>query len=187
MNASSTAPRSRTRGFIIAIALCAGAGVGFQLLSDALDHAERGEAAVRWTRDAVATRQRYLADPDAYAQDVGAVRKDLAQLEQRLPAQFADAEVDAGLQALAERHGLALNRIERGNERMRDFYASRELHFELRGTAVALQAFFRDYADVVPIQRVGHIRVTPADNAAGMLVADVQAEEYRYIENAASR
>ena len=187
MNASSISARSRARWLLIAVALCAGAGVGFHLLSDALDHVERGEAAVRWMHEAVTTRQGYLADPDAYAQDVAAVRKDLAQLEQRLPAQFADADVDAGLLALAERHDLALSGIARGNERMRDFYASRELHFELRGSAAALQAFFRDYADVVPIQRVGRVRVTPADNAAGVLVADVQAEEYRYIENAASR
>lgn len=180
--ASGTTP-SRRHWAAVVIALFAGALLGFWLLADAIDQVERGEAAAGWLDDAIDLRRRRLADRDAYAQDVAATHKELAEMQQRLPDGFADAEVDAGLHALAQRHGLVLARIERGNERARDFYASRELRFELRGSDAALRAFFRDYADIVPIQRVDRLQLAPAADGGAELVAVVQAEEYRYIED----
>lgn len=187
MSAGAGTSPSRGRWFVIVAALFAGALTGFWLLSDALDQVQRGEAAAGWLDETIDVRRNYLANPEAYAQDVAVARKDLAMLEQRLPAQFADAEVDAGLRSLAERHGLALERIERGSESPRELYASRELRFVLLGTAPALQAFFRDYADIVPIQRVSRLRITPVAGSDAAFSAAVQADEYRYLEDETRR
>lgn len=186
MSAAAATARPSWQWAVILCALFAGAALGFWLLSGAVDQAERGVAASGWLDEAIDVRRRQIANKDAYTQDVAATRKDLAMLQQRLPALFADAEVEAGLRALAERHGLALDGIERGAENLRDFYASRDLRFVLRGPAPALQAFFRDYADIVPIQRVGGIRIAPATDGEA-LTAAVAAEEYRYIEDEARR
>lgn len=183
MNAANATAGTSRRWFLPIVAGLAGAILGFWLLADALDRVDRGVAASGWIDEAIDVRRQRIANRDAYAQDVAAVRKDLAALQERLPGQFADADVDAGLRALAERHGLVVEKIERGSERMRDFYASRELRFELRGNAPALQAFFRDYADIVPIQRVGQLHLVPSAGDAHLFTAAVQAEEYRYIED----
>jgi Tfp pilus assembly protein PilO len=176
MNAATH--RSPLRGVVIGVALIAGALLGFWLLSDALDQLQRGESSAAYLDETIDLRRSQSANLDAYAQDVAAMRKDLAQYEQQLPDQFAAAEIDAGLHALAQRHGLALGAIERGSERSRDFYASLEHRYELRGNLNALQGFFRDVADVVPIQRITELRITPAD---GTFVAAVRADYYRYI------
>lgn len=186
MNATPTPAGSSRRTLVMLVAGFAGAVLGFWLLSGPVDQVERGVAASGWIDEAIDVRRQRLANRDAYAQDVAAVRKDLAMLQERLPGQFADADVDAGLRSLAQRHGLELSPIERGGERLRDFYASRELRFELRGDASSLQAFFRDYADIVPIQRVGQVHIVPAAEPATFAAA-VQAEEYRYIEDETRR
>lgn len=181
MNAAN--PRSPLHGVVITVALLAGALLGFWLLSDALDHVQRGEAATAYLDETIDLRRSQSANLDAYAQDVAALRKDLAQYEQQLPDRFVAAEIDAGLHALAQRHGLVLGAIERGGERSRDFYASLDHRYELRGGLSALQGFFRDVADVVPIQRITELRITAAD---GAFVAAVRADYYRYIADDAT-
>ncbi|MBL8299582.1 MAG: type 4a pilus biogenesis protein PilO [Rhodanobacteraceae bacterium] len=187
MKASSGAAPSRSRWIIIVSALFAGTGLGSWLLSGTLDQVERGEAAVNWLDETIDLRRRQLSDRESYAQEVAAVRKDIAVLQQLLPGQFADAEVDSGLQVLAQRHGLVLDGMTRSGENLRDFYASRELRFALRGRTAALQAFFRDYADIVPVQRIRGLQLASVAGSDGEFSVAVQAEEYRYIENEARR
>ncbi|HSX59737.1 MAG TPA: type 4a pilus biogenesis protein PilO [Tahibacter sp.] len=186
MNAETGSPQGARR-FAVAFGLIAGAVLGAWQLAAALDQVERGEAATMWLDDAIDAKRQQAANPDAYAQDVAAVRKDLALYEQRLPAQFVAAEIDAGLKALAERHGLTLGAIARDAEVGREFYASQRHRFELRGRTAALQAFFRDYEQIVPIQRVAELRVTVAPHDANALVAAVAVDYYRYLEDDARR
>lgn len=186
MNApADSTPSLAGRRFGIVFGLLAGALIGLWLLLNALDQADRGEAAVAWLDQTLEQQRRRSEDTDAYAQEVAAVRKELAQFEQQLPAQLDAAEIDAGLRALAERHGLALGSVARDPEQVRDFYASVGHRFELRGTAPALQAFFRDYAEVVPLQRVASLRLRAADGE--LFVAEVQADYFRYIEDTVRR
>lgn len=163
---------------IVALALVAGGLVGLWLLLDAQERCERGDLAVQWLDESIDLRRRRAADPDAYAQDVGAVRKDLAMLEQQLPAQFSDEEIVAGLRALAERHGLNLVPLLRGRDQPGEFYARRAYRFWLRGSLPALQAFLRDYADIVPLQRINHVHVTTAD---GAYAAEIETDYFRYV------
>jgi len=176
----STAARGPNR-IVVAMAFVAGALVGLWLLFDVQDQYERGQSAVRWLDESIDVRRQRSANLDDYAQDVAAVRKDLAMLEQRLPAQFATSEIEAGLRALTSQHGVELMRLVGGTERARDFYAGIDYALELRGSAAQLQAFFRDYAAIVPIQRLTRLRLSPA-GANDALMAEVHSDYYRFIE-----
>ncbi|WP_257387702.1 type 4a pilus biogenesis protein PilO [Tahibacter caeni] len=166
---------------LIALALATGALVGLWLLLDAQERCERGDLAVQWLDESIDLRRRRVADIDAYALDVNAVRKDLAMLEQQLPSQFTDEEIAAGLQALAGQHGLILERSQPGREQAGEFYARRALAFSLRGSLPALQAFLHDYAGIVPLQRLSHVRLAAAGDA---YTAEVRTEYFRYVEDA---
>lgn len=165
---------------LVALALVTGALVGLWLLLDAQQRCERGDLAVQWLDESIDLRRRRIADIDAYAQDVNAVRKDLAMLEQQLPAQFPDEEIAAGLQALAGQHGLTLVQLLRGRDQPGEFYARRAHTFSLRGSLPALQAFLRDYAEIVPLQRLSRVRVAAAD---GAYTAEINTDYFRYIED----
>ncbi|WP_386067677.1 type 4a pilus biogenesis protein PilO [Tahibacter sp. UC22_41] len=164
---------------IVALALVAGGLVGLWLLLDAQERCERGDLAVQWLDESIDLRRGRAADLDAYAQDVGAVRKDLAMLEQQLPAQFPDEEIAAGLRVLAGRHGLNLVPLLQGRDQPGEFYARRAYTFSLQGSLPALQAFLRDYADIVPLQRLRHVHVVAAD---GAYAAEIETEYFRYVE-----
>lgn len=183
----SVAPPRGPNRIVIAIAFVAGALCGLWLLFDTQDQHERGEAAVRWLDESIDVRRQRSANLDAYTQDVAAVRKDLAMLEQRLPAQFATAEIEAGLRALAGQHGVELMRLVSGTERARDFYAGMDYALELRGSAAQLQAFFRDYSAIVPIQRLTRLRLSPAGAQGEALMAEVHSDYYRFIEERETR
>ena len=182
----SAAPRGPNR-IVVAIAFVAGALCGLWLLFDIQDQHERGEAAVRWLDESIDVRRQRSANLDAYAQDVAAVRKDLAMLEQRLPAQFATAEIEAGLRALTGQHGVELMRLVSSTERERDFYASVDYALELRGNAAQLQAFFRDYSAIVPIRRLTRVRLSTAGAQSDALMAEVHSDYYRFIEERETR
>jgi len=162
---------------VVALSLVTGALVGLWLLLDAQERCERGDLAVQWLDESIDLRRRHVADLDAYAQDVNAVRKDLAQLEQQLPTQFADDEINAGLQALAGQHGLVLTPPQQGREQPGEFYARRAFTFSLRGSLPALQAFLRDYAEIVPLQRLRRVRFAEAGNS---YTAEVETDYFRY-------
>jgi Tfp pilus assembly protein PilO len=174
---SATAAAGRA---VVALALVTGALVGLWLLLDAQERCERGDLAVQWLDESIDLRRRQAADLDAYAEDVNAVRKDLAQLEQQLPTQFADDEIDAGLQALAGQHGLALTLSPPGRDQPGEFYTRRTYAFSLRGGLPALQAFLRDYAGIVPLQRLKRVRVAAAD---GFHSAEIETDYFRYNED----
>ena len=175
MSASAAANRA-----LVALALVAGGLVGLWLLLDAQERCERGDLAVQWLDESIDLRRRRAADLDAYTQDVGAVRKDLAMLEQQLPAQFPDEEITAGLQALAGQHGLTVAQLRPGREQAGEFYARRAYAFSLHGNLPALQAFLRDYADIVPLQRLKRVRVVAAD---GTYTAEIETDYFRYNED----
>ncbi len=183
---SATPPRGPNR-IVVAIAFVAGALCGLWLLFDIQDPHERGEAALRWLDESIDVRRQRSANLDAYAQEVAAVRKDLAMLEQRLPAQFATAEIEAGLRALTSRHGVELMRIVSGTERARDFYASMDYALELRGGTAALQAFFRDYSEIVPIRRLTRVRLSTSGAQGDSLMAEVRSDYYRFIDERETR
>lgn len=183
----SAAPSRRPNRIVVAIAFVAGALCGLWLLFDRQDQYESGEAAVHWLDESIDVRRQRSANLDAYAQDVAAVRKDLAMLEQRLPAQFATAEIEAGLRALADRHGVELMRLVSGTEHARDLYASIDYAAELRGTATLLPAFFRDYSAIVPVRRLTQVRLSLTGLQGDALMAEVRADYYRFIEDRETR
>lgn len=178
---SASTPRGPNR-IVVAMAFIAGALCGLWLLFDRQDQHERGVAAVHWLDESIDVRRQRSASLDAYAQDVAAVRKDLAMLEQRLPAQFATAEIEAGLRALADRHGVELMRLVSGTGHARGFYASIDYALELRGAATSLLAFFRDYSAVVPIRRLTRVRLSLAGSQGDALMAEVHADYFRFVE-----
>lgn len=165
---------------IVALALVAGGLVGLWLLLDAQERCERGDLAVQWLDESIDLRRGRAADLDAYAQDVGAVRKDLAMLEQQLPAQFPDAEIAAGLQALAGQHGLTVAQLRPGREQAGEFYARRAYAFSLHGSLPALQAFLRDYAEILPLQRLNRVHLAAAGDA---YTAEIETDYFRYSED----
>lgn len=181
MSAARAEAGSARRRFGYAAAFVAGLVAGLWLLSQASDFRERSQSAVQWLRETVERQRQRVKDIDGYREEVGAAHKELASLQQLLPAQFPAAEIEAGIRALAQRHGVELVRIEIGRERPRDFYASLDHVLELRGTAAGLQGFFADYADVVPLRRLGRVRLS-SDGAGALLFAEVHVAYYRYIE-----
>lgn len=172
MSAANAAGR-----LVVALALVAGALVGLWLMFDAQERCERGDLAVQWLDDSIDQRRRQVADLDAYALDVGAVRKDLAQLEQQLPAQFPDEEILAGLRTLAAQHGLTVTQPQAGREQAGEFYARRAYAFSLHGELPALQAFLRDYAGIVPLQRLERVHVIAGE---GAFTAEIATDYFRY-------
>jgi len=174
---SAVAAAHRT---VIGLALVAGGLVGLWLMLDAQERCERGDLAVQWLDESIDLHRRRAADPDTYAQDVGAMRKDLAMLEEQLPAQFSDEEIAAGLQALAGQHGLTVAQLRPGREQPGEFYARRAYAFSLQGSLPALQAFLRDYAEILPLQRLSRVRFTAADAA---YTAEIETDYFRYSED----
>lgn len=122
-----------------------------------------------------------LANHDALATQLAALRPMLQSLAQRLPDRIDGAAMEQGLRADAEKHGVSMASLAWSTEYVHEgFYADRTATVVLRGAPGDFAAFVQDLLGQVPAPQVTALQLRPGD-ASHTLRATLRVAYFRLL------
>jgi type IV pilus assembly protein PilO len=175
------------RGFFVALAFVAVAGIGWYLFvwnddRPVLQKAEQDELDLRAQFE---TKQQRAANLEAYKLQLGEMERSFGAMLRQLPGktEVPNLLVDISQTGLAA--GLSEKLFQPGAEKSNGFYAELPIHIRLVGSYHEFGNFVSGIAALPRIVTLHDISITPVDNKGGYdnLVMDVTAKTYRYIED----
>jgi type IV pilus assembly protein PilO len=175
------------RGFFVALAFVAVAGIGWYMFvwddeRVVLQKAEQGEQDLRAQFE---TKQQRAANLEAYKLQLGEMERSFGAMLRQLPGktEVPNLLVDISQTGLAA--GLQEKLFQPGAEKSNGFYAELPIHIRLVGSYHEFGSFVSGIAALPRIVTLHDISITPADSKGGYdnLTMDVTAKTYRYIED----
>jgi type IV pilus assembly protein PilO len=175
------------RGFFVALAFVAVAGIGWYMFvwddeRVVLQKAEQDEQDLRAQFE---TKQQRAANLEAYKLQLGEMERSFGAMLRQLPGktEVPNLLVDISQTGLAA--GLQEKLFQPGAEKSNGFYAELPIHIRLVGSYHEFGSFVSGIAALPRIVTLHDISITPADSKGGYdnLTMDVTAKTYRYIED----
>jgi type IV pilus assembly protein PilO len=175
------------RGFFVALAFVAVAGIGWYLFvwdddRPVLQKAEQDELDLRAQFE---TKQQRAANLEAYKLQLGEMERSFGAMLRQLPGktEVPNLLVDISQTGLAA--GLQEKLFQPGAEKGNGFYAELPIHIRLVGSYHEFGSFVSGIAALPRIVTLHDISITPVDSKGGYdnLTMDVTAKTYRYIED----
>jgi type IV pilus assembly protein PilO len=178
------------RGFFVALAFVAVAGIGWYMFvwdddRPVLQKAEQDEQDLRAQFE---TKQQRAANLEAYKLQLGEMERSFGAMLRQLPGktEVPNLLVDISQTGLAA--GLQEKLFQPGAEKSNGFYAELPIHIRLVGSYHEFGSFVSGIAALPRIVTLHDISITPVDasKASGgydNLTMDVTAKTYRYIED----
>jgi type IV pilus assembly protein PilO len=175
------------RGFFVALAFVAVAGIGWYMFvwdddRPVLQKAEQDEQDLRAQFE---TKQQRAANLEAYKLQLGEMERSFGAMLRQLPGktEVPNLLVDISQTGLAA--GLQEKLFQPGAEKSNGFYAELPIHIRLVGSYHEFGSFVSGIAALPRIVTLHDISITPVDTKNGYdnLTMDVTAKTYRYIED----
>jgi type IV pilus assembly protein PilO len=175
------------RGFFVALAFVAVAGIGWYMFvwddeRVVLQKAEQDEQDLRAQFE---TKQQRAANLEAYKLQLGEMERSFGAMLRQLPGktEVPNLLVDISQTGLAA--GLQEKLFQPGAEKSNGFYAELPIHIRLVGSYHEFGSFVSGIAALPRIVTLHDISITPVDSKGGYdnLTMDVTAKTYRYIED----
>jgi type IV pilus assembly protein PilO len=178
------------RGFFVALAFVAVAGIGWYMFvwdddRPVLQKAEQDEQDLRAQLE---TKQQRAANLEAYKLQLGEMERSFGAMLRQLPGktEVPNLLVDISQTGLAA--GLQEKLFQPGAEKSNGFYAELPIHIRLVGSYHEFGSFVSGIAALPRIVTLHDISITPVDASKGSggydnLTMDVTAKTYRYIED----
>jgi type IV pilus assembly protein PilO len=178
------------RGFFVALAFVAVAGIGWYMFvwdddRPVLQKAEQDEQDLRAQFE---TKQQRAANLEAYKLQLGEMERSFGAMLRQLPGktEVPNLLVDISQTGLAA--GLQEKLFQPGAEKSNGFYAELPIHIRLVGSYHEFGSFVSGIAALPRIVTLHDISITPVDASKGSggydnLTMDVTAKTYRYIED----
>ena len=176
------------RGFFVALAFVAVAGIGWYMFvwddeRVVLQKAEQDEQDLRAQFE---TKQQRAANLEAYKLQLGEMERSFGAMLRQLPGktEVPNLLVDISQTGLAA--GLQEKLFQPGAEKSNGFYAELPIKIRLVGTYHQFGAFVSGIAALPRIVTLHDIQIAPVDAKSGgydNLTMDVTAKTYRYIED----
>ncbi len=178
------------RGFFVALAFVAVAGIGWYMFvwdddRPVLQKAEQDELDLRAQFE---TKQQRAANLEAYKLQLGEMERSFGAMLRQLPGktEVPNLLVDISQTGLAA--GLQEKLFQPGAEKSNGFYAELPIHIRLVGSYHEFGSFVSGIAALPRIVTLHDISITPADSSKSgggydNLTMDVTAKTYRYIED----
>jgi type IV pilus assembly protein PilO len=178
------------RGFFVALAFVAVAGIGWYMFvwdddRPVLQKAEQDEQDLRAQFE---TKQQRAVNLEAYKLQLGEMERSFGAMLRQLPGktEVPNLLVDISQTGLAA--GLQEKLFQPGAEKSNGFYAELPIHIRLVGSYHEFGSFVSGIAALPRIVTLHDISITPVDAGKGSggydnLTMDVTAKTYRYIED----
>jgi type IV pilus assembly protein PilO len=178
------------RGFFVALAFVAVAGIGWYMFvwdddRPVLQKAEQDELDLRAQFE---TKQQRAANLEAYKLQLGEMERSFGAMLRQLPGktEVPNLLVDISQTGLAA--GLQEKLFQPGAEKSNGFYAELPIHIRLVGSYHEFGSFVSGIAALPRIVTLHDISITPVDTSKSgsgydNLTMDVTAKTYRYIED----
>jgi len=178
------------RGFFVALAFVAVAGIGWYMFvwdddRPVLQKAEQDELDLRAQFE---TKQQRAANLEAYKLQLGEMERSFGAMLRQLPGktEVPNLLVDISQTGLAA--GLQEKLFQPGAEKSNGFYAELPIHIRLVGSYHEFGSFVSGIAALPRIVTLHDISITPVDSSKSgsgydNLTMDVTAKTYRYIED----
>jgi type IV pilus assembly protein PilO len=178
------------RGFFVALAFVAVAGIGWYMFvwdddRPVLQKAEQDEQDLRAQFE---TKQQRAANLEAYKLQLGEMERSFGAMLRQLPGktEVPNLLVDISQTGLAA--GLQEKLFQPGAEKSNGFYAELPIHIRLVGSYHEFGSFVSGIAALPRIVTLHDISITPVDASKSggsydNLTMDVTAKTYRYIED----
>ena len=175
------------RGFFVALAFVAVAGIGWYMFvwddeRVVLQKAEQDEQDLRAQFE---SKQQRAANLDAYKAQLGEMERSFGAMLRQLPGktEVPNLLVDISQTGLAA--GLSEKLFQPGSEKSNGFYAELPIKIRLMGSYHDFGKFVSGIAALPRIVTLHDIQITPVDAKGSYdnLTMDVTAKTYRYIED----
>lgn len=176
------------RIFFVALVFVGVTAFGIYMFVVKTDHPmlARAESTERDLRASFEQKQRKAANFDAYRNQLAEIERSFGTMLRQLPG---ETEVPSLLEDISQTglaSGLEEDLFQPRPEVQREFYAELPIRIRLRGGYHQLGEFVSGIAKLPRIVTLHDIQISPVGDNADMLVLDVTAKTYRYLEEGAT-
>ena len=176
------------RAAFVGIFFAASLGLGFYffVLETQMPRLEKAEAEETELKTSFERKQKKAANFDAYRDQLAEIERSFGTMLRQLPGktEIPNLLVDISQTGLAA--GLQEELFQPMSENQKDFYAEKPIKIRLKGTYHEFGKFVSDIAALPRIVTLHDIEIRPRgkgqDDGADILVLNVRAKTYRYLD-----